>query len=370
MNSSGDLKGVFGQIQDHRSHINKLHNLIDILLVGVIAVICGAETWQQMVGFAKSKEDFLKTFLELPSGIPSKDTISRAFSSIDSNQFESCFIDWVNSIADLSKGQIIAIDGKTIRGAKSHANKSPIHMVSAWACENNLVLGQVRTAEKSNEITAIPELLDILNISGNTITIDAMGTQKEIAKKIIHQDGDYILAVKANQPQLLEDIKDEFKFYKPLELETAYDLGHGRIETRTCSVITDFQFIAPINEWKNLNAIIKIESIREFKNSNKATEKATRYYISSLQNNANQFQSKIRSHWAVENKLHWTLDVAFSEDASRKRAGNAAQNYSILLKIALNLLKNEHSKKLSIKSKRLEAGWNEDYLLKILNLKV
>jgi predicted transposase YbfD/YdcC len=243
-------------------------------------------------------------------------------------------------------------------------------MVSAWACVNNLVLGQIKTTEKSNEITAIPELLDILNISGNTITIDAMGTQKEIVKKIINQDADYILAVKANQPQLLENIEDEFKFYKPLELETAYDLGHGRIETRTCSVITDFQFIEPINEWKNLSAIIKIESIREFKNSNKATEKATRYYISSLQNNANQFQSKIRSHWTVENKLHWTLDVAFSEDASRKRAGNAAQNYSILFKTALNLLKNEHLKKLSIKSKRLETGWNEDYLLKILNLKV
>ena len=197
-----------------------------------------------------------------------------------------------------------------------------------------------------------------------------MGTQKEIAKKIIHQDANYILALKANQLQLLEEIEDEFKFYKPQEIQTDYDLGHGRIETRTCSVITDFQFIEPKNGWENLKSIIKIESTREFKNSDKATEKATRYYISSLQNNANEFQSKIRSHWAVENNLHWTLDVCFGEDASRKRAGNAAQNYSILLKIALNLLKNEHSKKLSMKSKRLEAGWNEDYLLKILNLKV
>ena len=370
MESSSNLQDIFGQIEDHRSHINQLHNLIDILLIGIIAVISGAETWEQMVGFAKSKETFLKKFLELPNGIPSKVTVNRVFSAIDSQQFESCFIEWVNSISDLSKGQVIAIDGKTIRGAKSHGKKSPIHMVSAWACENNLVLGQVKTDEKSNEITAIPELLNILNLTGNTITIDAMGTQKEIAEKIIAKDANYILAVKANQPQLLEHIEDEFRFSKQLETVTNHDLDHGRIETRTCSVIKDFEFIEDNNGWKDLNSIIRIESTREFKNSEKITEKATRYYISNLQNDPEEFQTKIRSHWAIENKLHWTLDVAFGEDASRKRAGNAAQNYSILLKIALNLLKNESSKKLSMKSKRLEAGWNEDYLLKILNIKV
>jgi len=206
-------------------------------------------------------------------------------------------------------------------------------MVSAWACDNNLVLGQVKTAEKSNEITAIPELLDILNIAGNTITIDAMGTQKEIAKKIIVHDADYILAVKANQPQLLERIEDEFRFSKQTKTDTNHNLDHGRIETRTCSVITDFQFIEKDSGWENLKSIIKIESTREFKNSEKATEKATLYYISNLENNVNEFQTKIRSHWAIENKLHWTLDVAFSEDTSRKRAGNAAQNYSILLRV-------------------------------------
>ena len=370
MNSSNNLKVIFGQIEDHRSHINKLHNLIDILLIGIIAVICGAETWEQMVRFANSKEDFLKKFLELPNGIPSKVTLNRVFSAIDSEQFESCFMEWVNSISDLSKGQVIAIDGKTIRGAKSQGKKSPIHMVSAWACDNNLVLGQVKTAEKSNEITAIPELLNILNIAGNTITIDAMGTQKEIAEKIIAHDANYILAVKANQPQLLAAIEDEFRFSKQTHVDTNDHLDHGRIETRTCSVLTDFRFIENDNGWKNLKSIIRIESTREFKNSDKTKEKSTRYYISSLLNNANEFQTKVRSHWAIENKLHWTLDVAFAEDASRKRAGNAAQNYSMLLKIALNILKNESSKKLSIKSKRLEAAWNEDYLLKILNLKV
>ena len=361
---------IFGQIDDPRSHINQLHNLADILLIGMISVICGAETWEHMVRFAKSKEAFLKTFLELPNGIPSKDTINRTFSAIDSTQFEACFIEWVSSIADLSKGQVIAIDGKTIRGAKSNGKKSPIHTVSAWACENNMVLGQVKTDEKSNEITAIPELLKALNLEGNIITIDAMGTQKEITNKIIDSNADYILAVKGNQPQLLEHIQDEFRFSKTLQTHICEDIGHGRIETRICNVIKDFQFIEKDNGWGNLQSIIKIESIREFKNSDKPTEKAIRYYISSLQNNAKEFQIKIRSHWAIENKLHWTLDVAFSEDASRKRAGNASQNYSTLLKIALNLLKNEPTKKASVKTKRLEAAWNQDYLIKVLGFKV
>jgi len=370
MESDSKIISIFKQVEDPRSHINQLHNLIDILLVGIISVICGAETWKQMVGFARSKEDFLKTFLELPNGIPSEDTINRVFSSLDSVKFETCFIEWVNSITDLSKGQIIAIDGKTVRGAKSHRKKSPIHMVSAWACENNLVLGQIKTAEKSNEITAIPKLLDIIDIAEQTVTIDAMGTQKEIAEKIIKNGANYILAVKANQAQLLEHVEDEFKFSKQLEVSINEDFGHGRIETRTCSVITDFKFIENQKEWKNLASIIRIESIREFKNSDKATEKATRYYISNLEDKASVFQTSIGFHWAIENKLHWTLDVAFGEDASRKRKDNAAQNYSVLLKIALNLLKNENTEKQGIKGKRLKAGWDNQYLLKVLKIKV
>jgi len=371
MNANNELVSIFGSVQDPRSHINQLHNLVDILLIGIIAVICGAETWKQMIEFANSKEGFLRKFLELPNGIPSEDTINRMFSSIDSSQFETCFIDWVNSISTLSKGQVIAIDGKTLRGAKANGKKSPVHMVSAWADKSNLVLGQIRVNEKSNEITAIPELLDTLLIEGNIITIDAMGTQTNIADKIIKNGADYILAVKGNQETLLEEIKDEFRFSKSIETEMDIDLGHGRIETRKCSVISNFKFINNTdNKWNKLNQIIKIESIREFKNSDKATEKATRYYISSLEDTAVNYQSHIRSHWGVENKLHWTLDVAFSEDASRKRNGNAAQNYSILLKIALNLLRNEKTEKQGIAGKRLKAGWNESYLLKILNIKV
>ncbi len=371
MNTDNKLMSIFGTIEDPRSHINQLHNLVDILLIGIISVISGAETWKQMVEFANSKEDFLKKFLELPNGIPSDDTINRVFSSIDSSQFENCFIDWVNSISNISKGQVIAIDGKTLRGAKSQGKKSPVHMVSAWANQNNLVLGQVRVNEKSNEITAIPVLLETLSIEGNIITIDAMGTQTDIANKIIENGADYILAVKENQNQLLEEIKDEFKFSKDTETDTNIDIGHGRIETRKCSIISEFQFIDNLNnEWDKLSQIIKVESIREFKNTDKPSETATRYYIASLVDTAVNYQKNIRSHWGVENKLHWTLDVAFSEDASRKRNNNAAQNYSILLKIALNLLRNEKTEKQGIAGKRLKAGWNEGYLLKVLNIKV
>ena len=371
MKEDNKLISIFGSIEDPRSHINQLHNLVDILLIGIISVISGAETWKQMVEFACSKEEFLKKFLKLDNGIPSKDTINRTFSAIDSDQFESCFIEWVNSISTITKGQVIAIDGKTLRGAKSNGKKSPVHMVSAWANENNLVLGQVRVNEKSNEITAIPTLIENLMIKDCIVTIDAMGTQTDIAEKIINNGADYILAVKENQKQFLEEIKDEFKFSKNIETDTNIDIGHGRIETRTCSVISDFLFIENKNDkWKKLKQVIKIESIREFKNSEKQTEKATRYYISNLNNKAKQYQTNIRSHWGVENKLHWTLDVAFSEDASRKRNKNAAQNYSILLKIALNLLKNEKTEKQGIAGKRLKAGWNEQYLLKVLNIKV
>lgn len=371
MKTDNELTKVFTSLTDPRSHINKLHLLNDILLIGIVSVICGAETWKQMVEFSNSKETFLRKFLMLPNGIPSDDTINRVFSSIDSSLFETCFTSWVNSISKLTKGQVIAIDGKTLRGAKSHGKKSPIHMVSAWACENNLVLGQVRVNEKSNEITAIPILLETLLIKGNIITIDAMGTQTDIADKIIENKANYILAVKENQRQLLEEVIDEFKFSKNIETQTNVDCGHGRIETRKCSVVSDFEFIDNRNDkWRKLTQVVKIESTREFKNSDKLTEKATRYYITSFKDTAANYQKNIRSHWGIENKLHWTLDVAFSEDSSRKRNKNAAQNYSILLKIALNLLKNEKTEKQGIQGKRLKAGWNEDYLLKVLNVKV
>lgn len=370
MKTKSNLVNIFEDMEDYRSHINKRHNLTDILVIGVISVICGAETWKQMSAFARSKELFLSSFLELPNGIPSKDTIRRVFSSIDNLQFEECFFNWVSSLSGILKEQVISLDGKTLRGAKSHGKKSPVHMVSAWACENNLVLGQLRVNEKSNEITAIPKLLERLFIENCFITIDAMGCQKEIADKIIKKQADYILAVKENQPELYQDIQDEFRFSKVCDTTTSHDVDHGRIETRTCSVISSFSHIQNAEKWKNLSSIIKIDSIREFKNSDKKSEHSTRYYISSSIKDATFFQKAIRSHWSIENKLHWVLDVAFSEDASRKRKDNAAQNYSILLKIALNLLRNEQTEKQGVKGKRLKAAWDEEYLLKVLNLKV
>jgi len=370
MKTSNELVRIFSQIQDPRSHINKLHDIVDILLIGIVSVLCGAETWLQIKMFAQTKEDFFRKFLVLENGIPSEDTINRVFSAIDSDKFESCFVEWVNSIAVIKKGQVIAIDGKNLRGAKKHGKKSPVHMVSAWASDNNLVLGQVRVNEKSNEITAIPKLLETLVVEGCIITIDAMGTQTDIANKIVENNADYILAVKENQKQLLEDIKDEFHFSKNAMINETIDVGHGRVETRKCTVVSDFQFISDDNKWRDLKSVIRVDSLREFKNSDKSPEKAVRYYISNRIDNAENFQKYIRSHWGIENKLHWTLDVAFSEDNSRKRNKNAAQNFSIILKIALNLLKNEKSAKQSIATKRMRAGWDETYLMKVLKIKV
>lgn len=362
------LKTIFGSIDDFRRSHRKAYELESILLIGIISVICGADSWNEMENYAQSKEEFLRSFLDLPNGIPSHDTFNRVFSNIDSEQFETCFIEWVSTLAQLQPREVVAIDGKTIRGAKANGKKSPVHMVSAWASENNLVLGQVKVSEKSNEITAIPKLLEVLALKDTIVTIDAMGCQTSIAKEIIKKDADYILAVKGNQEQLHQDIVDEFRFGKNIATNLVEGLDHGRIETRKCSIITDFKFIKDNNKWENLKTVVRIESIREFKNSDKSTENAVRYYISSLKAEAIDFQKAIRSHWSIENKLHWTLDVAFSEDASRKRTKNASQNFSILNKIALNLLKNEKTSKIGVKSKRMKAGWDNHYLIKVLNL--
>ena len=368
METTNKLKTIFGSIDDFRRSHRKVYELESILLIGIISVICGADSWNEMENYAQSKEEFLRSFLDLLNGIPSHDTFNRVFSNIDSEQFETCFIEWVSTLAQLQPREVVAIDGKTIRGAKANGKKSPVHMVSAWANENNLVLGQIKVSEKSNEIIAIPKLLKVLALKNTIVTIDAMGCQTNIATKIIGKDADYILAVKGNQEQLSQDIKDEFKFGKKIVTSLVESLDHGRIETRKCSVITEFQFIEDNNKWKNLKTLVRIESIREFKNSNKSTEKAVRYYISSLKAEAEDFQKAIRSHWSIEKKLHWTLDVAFSEDASRKRTKNASQNFSILNKIALNLLKNEKTSKIGVKSRRMKAGWDNHYLIKVLNL--
>lgn len=370
MRTTNDFRSIFSDLDDPRSDINKLHRLDDILLIGIVSVICAADTWKDMETYAKAKEDFLRSFLDLPNGIPSDDTFNRVFSAIKPDQFERCFMEWVLGLVDLSDGEVVPIDGKTLRGAKVHGKKSPIHMVSAWASKNNMVLGQVKVREKSNEITAIPKLLELIAVKGCVVTIDAMGCQENIAKAVTEQGADYILAVKENQRQLYQDIEDEFRFGKTIKTHLHENLGHGRIETRICSVIDTFEFIPDNNKWAALKSIVKIESTREFKNSDKPNETATRYYISSLRAGPETLQNMIRLHWSIENKLHWVLDVAFSEDASRKRKGNAAQNFSLLSKIALNLLRKDKQTRQGLKGKRLKAAYDNNYLIKILGMKV
>jgi len=355
----------FSDLTDPRVDRTKEHLLEDIIFIAIASVICGAETWNDMENYGKSKEPWLKKFLQLPNGVPSHDTFNRVFSSLDPTELETCFLEWVKSVAQITEGEVISIDGKSIRGSRDKGSKSIVHMVSAWANANNMVLGQVKVDEKSNEITAIPKLLDVLVLEGCIVTIDAMGCQTEIANKIVEKGADYILAVKGNQGSLEEGAEDTVRFIKPVDQYEDADSGHGRVETRRCFIYNDLSHIEPVSKWKNLKAVVKIEAERFIKSTGE-TQRETRLYITSCESNAKVIGSAIRAHWGVENSLHWILDVSFGEDASRKREGYSAQNFSIINRIALNILKNDKSRKRSVKGKRLDAGWDNDYLLKIL----
>jgi predicted transposase YbfD/YdcC len=309
----------------------------------------------------------LKTFLKLPEGIPSHDTFNRVFSLLDPSKLGECFLQWTRAVFRLTKGEVISIDGKTICGSRDKGKKSIVHMVSAWAEENNIVLGQLKVDDRSNEITAIPELLKLLVLKGCIVTIDAMGCQKDIASQIIDGEADYIFALKGNQGNLLQQTEDAFRFLPVKSVSEETDAGHGRVERRKCSVIDDLSMIEQKEQWKGLQSLIKIDAERYFKATGKS-ETETRFYISSLPAEASLLNRSIRSHWGIENSLHWILDVAFNEDSSRKRAGYAAQNFSVLNRIALNILKNDTATKRGIKGKRLKAGWDENYLEKILKI--
>jgi predicted transposase YbfD/YdcC len=359
------LLEIISSLEDHRIDRKKEHLLVDIVTIALSAVVCGAENWNQIELFGNTKIDWFKTFLKLPNGVPSHDTFNRFFSMLDPDKFEVVFREWVQLISKRIEGEVISIDGKTLRGAKEYGKKSPIHMVSAWANTNNLVLGQLKVNEKSNEITAIPQLLDVLFVENCIVTIDAMGCQTEIAKKIIDQNANYILGVKANQKTLQQGIEDSFRFLEPNDMNQSIDAGHGRVETRNCYVINNLEQLEDSKKWSDLKTLIKIESER-YNKASQTTEKSTRFYISSLDASAQEFQQYIRLHWGIENKLHWSLDVSFHEDASRKRDGNSAQNYSVINKIALNLIKNDKTIKGSVMTKRLNAGWDQKYLSKIL----
>jgi predicted transposase YbfD/YdcC len=355
----------FSNLPDPRVDRTKEHLLEDIIFITIAAVICGAETWNDIENYGKAKEVWFKEFLRLPGGIPSHDTFNRLFSALDPQPLEDSFVEWVKDIADLTCGEVVSIDGKSLRGSREKGAKSIVHMVSAWAGENQLSLGQVKVDEKSNEITAIPKLLEVLAIKDCIVTIDAMGCQTDIAKRIIEKGADYILAVKGNQGTLENEIEDTIRFSSPVDQWEDTDFGHGRIETRKCFVYTDLSHIEKPGRWEELKSIIKIESVRYIKSEAKE-ELECRLYISSLMPDAKIIGEAIRSHWGIENSLHWQLDVSFGEDKSRKRTGYAAQNFSIINRIALNLLKNDKSKKRSLKGKRLDAGWDNEYLIRIL----
>jgi predicted transposase YbfD/YdcC len=357
------LHQVFQGLPDPRINRKKRHALVDIILLSILAVLCGAESYDSIALFGKTNFAFLKQILELKNGIPSHDTINRVFSILNHRSFERLFIQWANKLKDSGRlKNVIAIDGKTVRGSKdSFHDHSPVHLVHAWCVGNNICLGQRKTETKSNEITAIPELLDLLEIKGSIITIDAMGTQTAIVKKIIEKEGDYILAVKENQKTLLEEIESTCRRDKPVADYTEIEKGHGRIETRRCEVFEKGLIVDFENRWEGLQSIIKITATRET-GDKKSTEE--RFYISSLDTEQpmNQY---IRSHWGVENSLHWTLDMVFREDEQRKREKHAAENFAIVRKIALNLLKKDTGKE-SLRSKRLKAAWNKDFLIELL----
>ena len=357
------MLSYFDTVTDPRLDRTKLHSLKDIIGLTICAVLSGCDDWEEIEIYGESKISFLKQFLSFPNGIPSHDTINRVFSILNPKELQRCFIDWVQSIASITNGRVVSIDGKRMCNSGMDGKKAFIHMVSAWCNSNNMVLGQEKTDEKSNEITAIPALLELLILEGAIVTIDAMGCQTSIASKITEQGADYVLAVKENQAHLLDDIKEAFDQTPRAVSHTSTEKSHGRIEKRTCRVIEDMDWISKKEQWNNLRSIICIESERTILQIG-VKHSEQRFYISSLLTKPIHFNEIIRQHWGIENKLHWTLDVTFKEDLSTKQAGNAAENFSIITKIAINLLKNNNTRKTSIKKKRLLSAFDNDFLCK------
>jgi len=361
----------FSKVEDPRIVEYSNHLLIDIIVIAVCAIISGANTWVDIENFGNAKQDWLKQVLKLklPNGIPSHDTFGRVFRLIDAEQFQEAFVNWVQAVSEITEGEIVPIDGKTLRRSHNKAiGKRAIHMVSAWASSASLVLGQVKVDDKSNEITAIPKLLDMLTISGCIVTIDAMGCQKAIAAKIIDNDADYVLALKGNQSGLFEDVKDVFSCvdFQDCDYHKTTNKGHGRIETRQCWTTSNDKYLDDLHNreaWKGLQTIAMVKAERQIGDIIQAE---TRYFIASLDDSAQSMLNATRTHWNIENNLHWVLDVAFREDDCRVRMGNAPQNFATLRHIALNFINQDTSAKGGTQAKRLNAGWDDDFRLKVL----
>jgi len=366
------LKDHFSSLKDPRAEHSIEHLLIDIVLITICAVICGAESWVEIESYGLAKQAWLETFLELPHGIPSHDTFERLFARLSPAQLQQCFLNWVQTIVQITEGQVIAIDGKTLRGSYDRGCKrAMIHMVSAWATQNRIVLGQRKVNEKSNEITAIPELLRVLDLTEAVVTIDAMGCQTAIATQIVSQGGDYVLALKGNQGNLHEDVKQLFEQARHQQfqgIEHAFyetqEQGHGRQEIRRYWLMGETQYLIGAENWAKLTTIGCVESQRQIGDK---ISLETRYYLLSLPLDAARFANAVRSHWGIENQLHWILDVGFREDDSRSVRGYSGENLSLIRHIAVNLISQEKSAKGGTHAKRLKAGWDDDYLLKILS---
>ncbi len=369
----------FSSIADPRVDRTKKHPLSSLLVISVLATICGAEGWSDMAEYGRRKHLWLKQFVDLPNGVPSEDTFARVLSMLKPEALYECFMSLVKDLVGEVSGEVIAIDGKTARRTHDRRrSRKPLHLVSAWVSSQGIVLGQVATEEKSNEITAIPRLLDLLEIEGAIITIDAQGTQRAIANKIIERGADYVLQLKGNQATFLTSVKNYFKGVdsgrlagEGLSHVETVDGGHGRIETRRASVTSKLDWFEERTRWTGLQTIIRMERIREVSvmeggETPYKTQHEFSYYISSLAPDAPMLEKSIRAHWGVENGLHWVLDMAFDEDRSRIRKEHGPENLALLRKLALNLLKAEKTLKRGLAAKRRVAGWDDDYLFKVL----
>lgn len=364
-----DFLESFEALEDPRQRGKVLYLLDEVLLLVLLGVLAGCESWVEIARFGDKKIDVLRRFRPFEDGTPSHDQLGDLFAALDAEQFQTCFVAWVGKLTGLGHG-IVAIDGKTLRRSYQEGGaKAPIHMISAWSCRQNLVLGQMKVADKSNEITAIPQLLDMLTIKGAVVTLDAMGCQREIAAKIIEKEADYVLALKGNQGTLRSDVEllfDDQKAsdYKDISVDTheTIEKNGGRIETRIVTATSDCAFLTSTHKWPGLKSIVMIESRREF---NGKCEREFRYYISSLPAVAARLGEAVRSHWGIENGLHWVMDMVFRDDECRIRKGNAAANFATVKHMASNLLRRAPGKD-SLRVKRKLAAWDDDYLASLI----